>query len=222
MSPAKYDVDFVTKPSYKPLGYHLTCVPDPLYPWPLWQVKIIREQYDPGFIPIFRRMFYQTPAGAILTFEHHGVARYDPMAKSDRLVEAAPLPCDWAFERPNIIERWFEPAGRVAGSIRAKNNLPKAFVAWGDWVKRWVEETYWEASAAEKTAYLEDHGDEARTAKARLEAEAEAALANRDEAKYHRRLVSEIGADDYREATARAAGLLKPTPKPFVDLHKGA
>lgn len=215
---AEWDLGMRMKPAYVPLGYHVTCVPDAVYGWPLWMVRMIRKQYDPGFIPIFRRMAYQSPAGAVLTFVHHGVARFDPTARPDRLVEAAPLPFGWKFERPNIVERWFEPRENVSGSIRAKNNLPKPFVPWGDWVQRWVEETYWEASAASKMAYVEENGEEARAHKAAQAQQAEVDYANQGEAKYRKRLVDEIGPQDMQEARARQAGHVEHEPKPFVHL----
>lgn len=215
----KWGVDFKVRPAYVPLGYHVTCVPDSVYGWPLWQVRAARLQYDPGFIPIFRRMVYQTPAGGTLSFMHHGVARFDPHAKGDPTIERAPLPYGWKFERPNVVERWFEPRDRVAGSIRAKNNLPKAFVPWGDWVLRWVEETYWQASATEKMAYTDKNGDDARAASARAHAEAEAAYVNKNEFQYRKRLFESLGPDDEREVRAKTSGAYQPEAKPFVDLQ---
>lgn len=216
---AEWGMGMKTEPSYIPLGHHVTCVADPVYPWPLWMVRMIRKQYDPGFIPIFRRMAYQTPAGAILTFVHHGVARFDPTARPDRVVEAATLPFGWKFERPNIVERWFEPAERVAGSIRAKNNLPKPFIAWGDWVQRWVEETYWDASAETKQEFVEKNGEEAKRHAARLAAQAETEYGNKQEAQYRKRLIDEIGPQDYKEGLARAAGHIEHERTPFVHLN---
>jgi hypothetical protein len=215
----KAGFDMVMGPSYIPLGYHITCVPDALYGWPLWQVRQIRKQFDPGFVPIFRRMAYRTPAGAVLEFIHHGIARYDPLSPSDRLVEAAPLPFGWKFERPNVIERWFEPRDRVPGSIRAKNNLPRAFVPWTEWVARFVEETYWEASNSDKLAYIAEHGEETQRRKVREAQEAETAYRAKTDLPYQRRVFESFGADDIREVIERTKNPMAGyEPKPFVQI----
>lgn len=217
--PAEWALDMMPKPGFKPLGYHITCVPDALYPWPAEQVRLIRSTFDTGFVPIFRKMVYQTPAGAILEFRHHGVARFDPLAKSDPLIEHAPLPYGWKFDRPNVVERWFEPKSRVPGSIRALNNLPKAFIPWTDWVLRWARETYWEASGQEKARYQEEHGEESRKAADLRFVLDETAYAQQGEASYQKSLYESLGPEDERYATGLSLGLVKPEPKPFCDLQ---
>jgi hypothetical protein len=218
---AEWALDLMPKPGYRPLGYYITCVPDELYPWPEHQVQIIRRTFDPGFLPIFRKMVYQTPAGGILTFRHHGIARFDPLAKPDPFVAHARVPFWWRWEHPNVVERWLEPKERVRGSIRALNNLPKAFVPWTDWVLAWARETYWEASAAEKQQYQEEHGEGSLLAKARKHEEAEAEYRQKSEASYQKRLYESLGPEDERYAKGVGLGLVKPEPKPFCDLGGG-
>lgn len=205
------------EPAYRPLGYHVTCIPDAVYPWPLWQVKLIRRTYDPGFLPLFRRMVYRTPAGGVLTFVHHGVGRHGRESMDGGII-SAPTPSWWPFERATFVERWFEHAFLKPGSVRAKNNLPRAFVPWGDWVQRWAEETYWAASAAEKTHYVDTHGEHVRTASQREFEAAEAAYRQKEDLSYQRRQYEQLEDRDAVYVQELAAGRVPHEKKPFVEI----
>jgi hypothetical protein len=215
---AAYGVDFKTKPEYTPIGSHLTCVPDVVYGWPMWMVRQIRRDYDPGFIPIFRRLVYRTRAGGILTFIHHGVARAG-RETFDPVVQNVPLPHGWEFERPTFVERWFQPARSVPGSIRAKHNLPKPFVPWSEWVLRWAAETYWAASAEEKQEYVETHGEAAQASREREAMQAEVDYVDKNEAAYRQKLVEQLGPEDERYARGLAAGAIQREKTPFVQVQ---
>lgn len=215
---AKWDLDMVPRADYQPLGYVITHVPDAIYPYDMAQVLRIRDLYDPGFIPIFRRMTYRTQAGAILTFIHHGVARAGRLVTPDMMIVKAPKPTGWKFGTATFVERWFE--GQVIkGSVRAKNNLPPPFIPWGGWVEAWCRETYWAASAREKMLYADQYGSEVQRRKAREAEEAETAYRAKHDLAYQRRIFESLGADDVRETIARQNGQIPHEKKPFVHLQ---
>lgn len=180
-------------------------------------IRVIRREFDPGFTPIFRRMVYQTPAGGVHTFIHHGVARFDRHAMPDPLIASCPMPgmgYGARFEHPNVVDRWFE-ARVVPGSRRYREGLPPAFVPWTEWVLTWARETYLAADAAEKKRLTGIQEEEAKHA--RESAEAEAAYIARDEAPRIKRLYESLTENDMKEARARQSGDFPLESKPFVD-----
>lgn len=217
---SRWNLDLNPRAPFEPLGFNITCVPDALYPWPAWMVRLIRQEYDPGLVPIFRRMVYQTQAGSRLVFYHHGVARFHPNAEPDPVLQNVQLPYGWKFERPNVVERWFEQdrSRTRRGSIRHKNNLPMPFIPWTEWVLRWVEETYWEATAAEKARYNDEHGVHVEAERERKFQESEAAHANQSEQKYRQREQEKLTPEDMSYVRGVSTGQVKPEPKPFVQI----
>lgn len=222
MNDVATSISMARRPAYTPIGYHITHIPDAVYPWWQGQIDIVRDMFDPGVMPIFRRMVYRSQAGATLTFIHHGVARWDRDAESnpDGEILRAPKPYGWTYGRANVVERWFE-APSVRGSIRQKNNLPKPFVAWGDWIERWMREVYWDATAAQMQRYSDEAAD-GRVEASRRDEDRETAAAEKDELAYQRRQYEQLSEEDVKCARGIAAGHIpRPDPKPFVHL-KGA
>jgi hypothetical protein len=225
--------DVKVEPAYKPLATLLTYIsPIHCQPWDEAGIRRIRE-FDPGFVPIFRTRIYQTKAGALLYFSHHGVARYGKNTQPDPAVLGALRPVYGYFSRfpggnrPNFIERWFEnEQQKVPGSIRQRYNLPAPFVRWGPWVERWVEETFWAASAREKQAFHDaTHAESGAHIDAHREWEheqSEAAYRQQGETPYQKRLHDSMGVDDEKEAMARAAGLWEEPTRPSVDMGGSA
>jgi hypothetical protein len=223
--PPEWDLDLNPRARFQMLGYHITRVPDVQYPWPPALVKIIRESYDPGFVPIFRKMVYKdTQTGGIFTFCHHGVARYGENTPPDPRIVHCPRPSNGAgadYGPATFVERWFQNSDHVRpGTVRALNNLPPPFIAFTEWVVRWCEETYWESTAAEKAELHQKQEDEAHK---QVEKESEeAAYRQKGEAAYQKRLFDQLGPDDEREFLARRAGIYKEDPKPFVHVRRPA
>lgn len=221
----EWDVPLVPEADYAPLGTFLTRIPDPVYPWPAWQVRLIRE-FDAGFVPILRKKVYRSRANGIMVFMHHGIARFDPQQQQDPNwnVLNAPAPTSGYgsdFGPVNIIDRWFEDVNHIRpGTKRALNNLPPPFIPWTTQVLSWVRACHWEAATKEKREFVE-HLEKERERRAREAATEEAAYIQRNEFAYQKRLYDQLGPDDEKEFRARAAGLVGPEKKPFVHIQKG-
>jgi hypothetical protein len=215
----EWDIPLTPEADYVPLGVFLTRVPDVLYPWPAWQVRIIRE-FDPGFIPIMRKKVYRSRAHGICVFYHHGIARWDPRQRGDVGVLRAPVPqagYGSSFGPANVIDRWFEDINHVRpGTKRFANNLPPPFIPWTDAILRWLRECHWEASTKEKREFVE-RLEEEKKEKAQKEAAEEAAYIQKNEFAYQQRLYDQLSVDDEKEFRARSMGQHKEDKNPFVD-----
>jgi hypothetical protein len=218
----EWDTPLAPEAAYAPLGVFLTRVPDPLYPWPAWQVKLIRE-FDPGFIPILRKKVYRSRAHGICVFFHHGIARWDREQKGDMGVIRAPAPVAGygsRFGPANVIDRWFEDITHVRpGTKRFANNLPPPFIPWTDAILAWLRACHWDAATKEKREFVE-RIEEERKEKEQMAVANEAAYIQKSEIGYQKRLFDQLTADDEREFMARSTGQYKEDKKPFVD-HGG-
>lgn len=212
------------KADYTFLGYHVTCIPDAMYPWTEGDVRFIREHYDPQFVPIFRRMTYRTAAGGIKDFIHHGVARYDPEAKSDPLVMRLDMPTGRygaSFRHPNIVERWFENKAAVRPySQRSLYQLPPPTIHWGSWVTSWAADSFWDASWEDKLAFHRQKEQEDIEARhhAREHEEKEAEYRAKGEENYQSRQFDDIGSYERNEIIGRQTGQWKEPTRPSVDM----
>lgn len=221
----QWNVPMGPKAEYTFKGYHVTGVPHPVYPWPESDVRLIRNYYDPDYVPLTRVMVYQTAAGATLSFLHHGIARYDPDAKGDPMIERVEMPTGRygaSFRRPNVMERWFENKQDVRPySKRALYQLPPPTRHYrGDWLVDWVATNFWDAAWEDKREFSEakEREEMERKDKRREFEQEEADHAARGESNYFAREFEKIGSEERKEVIARQTGQWKEPTRPSVDL----
>jgi len=65
------------------MGYQISAIPDPAYPWDPAIVKKIRREFDPAWTPLFARERWMTPNKGFVTTERHMVGRWVPVPKTD-------------------------------------------------------------------------------------------------------------------------------------------
>lgn len=196
---------------YLAIGYHITLVPDVLYPFDMAMVRRIRREFDPSFTPIFRKLIYRADTGGTCIFCHHGLARAEERIKTDPLVMRAPRPGFDLQVVPNYIERWFEEP-YVQGSWRQLYSLPKGFIAWTGDVYTWARQTFWEAPAEAKWAVLTANAEagEQKATDTWDKSLKEAEDQGKTERPYQKRLMDSMGSDDIRNAPGVIAGLNDP------------
>ena len=215
------------KPDWVHLGTHISHVPDALYPWDAQDVKDIRRNYDENFFPIFRRMVWQSAAGSIYTFEHHGHAWHDPLTSDvDPLIYGAEFPStgygsSWGFDFGHCNKVfWYELAPKRRPQWCQKNGLPGPMVPWGQWIVRMAEETQ-RASRNAVVKFLElQEAEERERFKAAKYEQDEAAYRQKQQASYQSRLIDSLGVDDYK-AMAAPLSHRSNERRPFVHLAKG-
>jgi hypothetical protein len=219
---ANYGFQMDPKPEWIHLGTHITHVPDAEYPWSASDVRDIRNHYDEGFFPIFRRMAWRSAAGAVVVFKHHGHAWRDPRTPDlDPLVYNAVFPstgfgADWGFKYGHCNKVfWYELAPARRPRWCQKNGLPGPMVPWGQWIVRMTEETQRAArNAVVKFLELQEEEEKGRMAVARSEQE-EASYRQKQQKNYQSRLIDSLGVDDYR-AMAAPPSYRSNERRPFV------
>ena len=65
------------------MGYQISAIPDPAYPWDPAIVKKIRREFDPAWTPLFARERWMTPNKGFITTERHMVGRWVPNPRTD-------------------------------------------------------------------------------------------------------------------------------------------
>ena len=213
------------------LGSHITRIPDVEYPFPEFELKEIWK-FDPGYIPVTRTLVFKSQAGAVYTFKHFGVARFDPDPESLENINPSivnlPKPTVGPLARlgpANIIDIWFENPDMVRpGTPRWLNNLPPPTVYPGTWILPVARESYWDADAETKKRVQaqRDAEEEEKKVKAQEFRDAEADYVNQGEAQYRQKLYDQLSPEDEREFLARRAGTYKEDARPFVDQGRSA
>jgi hypothetical protein len=209
------------------LGTHISHVPDVEYPWNPCDVREIRESFDPGFVPVFRRMAYRSQAGAIVVFKHHGNAWYDALSPdSDHLIATAEFPStgygsDWGFRYGHCNRVfWYELATDRRPKWCQRNGLPGPMVPWGQWIIRMAEETQRASrNAARKFLELQEEEESERMKVANFE-KSEASYREKSEGPLQKKLLESMGVDDYR-AMAAPLSHRSTERRPFVHLKQG-
>jgi hypothetical protein len=222
----EWGVDLAPDSAFKFLGGHITRIPDVEYPFPEWELREIWK-FDPGYIPITRKLLFKSQAGAVYTFRHFGVARFDPSPEDPENINPTivnlPKPTVGPLAKlgpANIIDIWFENQDMVRpGTPRWLNNLPPPTVYPETWILPMARESYWEADAETKKRVRAQQDAEAEDAKikAQEERDAEADYVNKGEAQYRQKLYDQLSPEDEKEFLARRAGLYKEDAKPFAD-----
>lgn len=209
-------VEFKETSDYVRLGVYVTGIPDAEYPWHLDDVKAIRRLYDPGFIPIFRRIAYRTPSGAVVSFPHHGIGRYVENREPDTRLDGCLMPYGVPWRKPNVVDFWLEPAQQ--SKFAARHGLPAGFQPWGDWIVRMAEEAR-TLDAKEMKAALKRNQAGSETLKALRAEEEEAVYRAKAEAQTMKNTLDSLTSSDFRELDARAKGWAPELEtKPFIHL----
>ena len=224
---SNYGFQMDPKPEWVHLGTHISHVPDALYPWDAQDVKDIRRHYDENFFPIFRRMVWQSAAGSIYTFEHHGHAWRDPLTDDvDPMIYGADFPStgygsNWGFDFGHCNKVfWYELAPQRRPKWCQKNGLPGPMVPWGGWIVRMAEETQRAArNTVIKFLELQEAEQNERLKAAKYEKD-EAAYRQKQQQNYQNRLIDSLGVDDYKAMSAPISHRSNER-RPFVHLAKG-
>lgn len=203
---------------FGPKGYvtvatEVTCVPDVMYPFDPAVLRAIHV-FDPRVVPLWvRRVYRHHSTGGIVILGRHAIGSHvwNPRNPIDRNVFRSLMPTYRALERPTQVDF------HHVGGKRPGNGLCGDYLPFDSFVSYILRKTYDTWTHAERLAYIEKHGEEAKAAKAKAAAEAESEYIVKSDGPWLQKHIEQFDDDDARRVMA---GGDKPAPTPFVEVHR--
>lgn len=147
---------------WRPYAVEVSAIPDPLYPYDPAVVEAIRNEFDPGIIPLIVRRVYRADTGELRTARFHAIATH---RWTDEHMTEPPEPWTFRVMLPLLYEGPygddFRRPNRMAMHIedrtsRLGDGLPGGYLPF-DWrVYHLFRVQYQEMTAQQKMAYQKE------------------------------------------------------------------
>lgn len=181
-------------------GVEITCVPDAALPPDPAVVRAIRNEFDPRIVPVFVRKAYRAPSGGLVVRGFHAIASHvwnptvKPAAWTRRIVQPTVGPIRYVTHMDLHLED---------RALKKGNGLPGGYMPF-DWrVYTVLRRRYNEWTFKQRVRHVEEHGEAARSRKARLAAERRVDERTEREAPWLKRRLESITLSDVKQLLAK-------------------
>lgn len=196
---------------WRAIDAYVSAIQDAAYPVD-WNVVRAIHEFDPNVMPLMVTKVYKAQTGEIRKFRFHAIAsrRWNAGGEIPPWSRKVLTPTHFYMPQPTHMDMHLEDLTQKPGK-----GLPGGYLPFGWGVFYGLREMYQEWTVEEKLQYMEEHGEEARTRKAResIEKDRETEVRNNKRAQEHLRNI------DKRDIENRVAKLLeakKPQPRVVV------
>jgi hypothetical protein len=196
---------------WRAIGAYVSAIQDAAYPVD-WNIIRAIHEFDPNVMPLMVTKVYQAQTGEVRKYRFHAVAsrRWNPDGAPGDWTRKVLTPTHFYMPQPTQMDMHLEDLTKKPGL-----GLPGEYLPFGWGVYYGLREMYQEWSAAEKIAYMEEHGEEARTRKERewVEKDRETEVQNNKRARQH---MANIDKRDIENRVAKLLEAQKPAPRIIV------